>query len=248
MTGKTYSVYNIMDIPVAAITMKEAVDTCIAMQEEPGAHIVATANAEMIMRAQSDKDLAHILQRADLVVPDGAGVLWAGDTLGIKFPERVTGCDLSECLLKEASERDWPVYFLGGAVGVAEEAAHCFMRQHKPFKLAGAHDGYFDSQEEKRIIHAIKESGTRLLLVGMGVPKQEKWLYQHREELGDLVAIGVGGVFNVMAGHLPRAPLWMQKHRLEWLYRLYLEPSRIGRMMALPRFMMAVKKWKKTQR
>ena len=79
----------------------------------------------------------------------------------------------------------------------------------------------------------------------MGVPKQEKWIYEHKQELGNLIAIGVGGVFDVMAGHLKRAPLWMQKHRLEWAYRLFLQPSRITRMVALPKFMLAVKKWKK---
>lgn len=248
MIGNKYSVYSIMDIPVAALTMDEAVETCCQLAQAPGAHLVATANAEMIMLAQDDKGLAHVLNNADLVVPDGAGVLWAGDTLGKKFPERVTGADLSARLLIEAQKNDWPVYFLGGAPGVCQKAAQCFMKDHGAFNLVGAHDGYFDKDEEQRIIQAIRERGTRLLLVGMGVPKQEKWLYEHREELGNLVAMGIGGVFDVMAGNLPRAPMWMQQHRLEWLYRLYLQPSRIGRMVALPRFMMAVKKWKRTQR
>lgn len=108
----------------------------------------------------------------------------------------------------------------------------------------GCHDGYFNAEEEKKIIEDIKKSGAKLLFAGLGVPKQEKWLYAHKEELG-VLAMGIGGVFDVMSGNLKRAPLWMQKHRLEWAYRLYLQPSRIGRMMALPKFMGAVKKWKK---
>ena len=109
----------------------------------------------------------------------------------------------------------------------------------------GCHDGYFDEEEEKRIVKDIRKSGAKLLLVGLGVPKQEKWLYRHKDELGPVLAMGIGGVFDVMSGNLKRAPLWMQKNRLEWAYRLYLQPSRIGRMMAIPKFMMAVKKWKK---
>ncbi len=93
----------------------------------------------------------------------------------------------------------------------------------------------------------IKKSGAKLLFAGLGVPKQEKWLYAHKEELG-VLSMGIGGVFDVMSGNLKRAPLWMQRNRLEWAYRLYLQPSRIGRMMALPKFMRAVGKWKKERR
>ena len=122
-----------------------------------------------------------------------------------------------------------------------------FQKSHGEIRLVGCHDGYFDEEEEKRIIKDIRESGAKLLLVGLGVPKQEKWLYRHKDELGPVLAMGIGGVFDVMSGNLKRAPLWMQKNRLEWAYRLYLQPSRIGRMMAIPKFMMAVKKWKKEQ-
>ena len=139
---------------------------------------------------------------------------------------------------------NWPVYFLGGNPGVAAKAAKKFMEEHGSFSLVGCHDGYFNKEEEKKIIEDIKKSGAKLLFAGLGVPKQEKWLYAHREELG-LLSMGIGGVFDVMSGNLKRAPLWMQRNRLEWAYRLYLQPSRIGRMMALPRFMRAVKKWKK---
>lgn len=99
--------------------------------------------------------------------------------------------------------------------------------------------------EEQKIVEEIKSGGTKVLLCGMGVPKQEKWLWNHKKELGPVLAMGVGGVFDVMAGNLRRAPLWMRNHRLEWAYRLYLQPSRIGRMAAIPKFMLAIKKWKR---
>lgn len=159
----------------------------------------------------------------------------------------MAGADLAEELLKIASEKEWPVYFLGGAPGIAQRAAARFMELHVPFKLAGCHEGYFDSEEEKKIIKDIKKSGAKLLLAGLGVPKQEKWIRDHMDELGVPVSMGIGGVFDVMSGTLPRAPMWMRNHRLEWAYRLYLQPSRIGRMTALPKFMRAVKKWKKEQ-
>ncbi len=240
--------HTIMDIRVYALTMEEVLSWAQDAVSMKKPHMIATANAEMIMTAQQDKELAHILNEADMVVPDGAGVLWAGETLGTPFPERVTGADLSVELLKIAIEKNWKVYFLGGAPGVAKKAADSFMKEHGTFQLVGCHDGYFDEIEEKKIISDIKESGAHLLLVGLGVPKQEKWLFAHRDELGPVLAMGIGGVFDVMSGNLKRAPLWMQKNRLEWAYRLYLQPSRIGRMMAIPRFMRAVKKWKKERR
>ncbi len=236
-----------MDVTVYALTMEEVISWAKEAAAKDAPHLIATANAEMIMQAQSDDELRKILNEADMVVPDGAGVLWAGETLGTPFPERVTGADLSTELLKISKAEGWPVYFLGGAPGVAQKAADTFMKNHGDFLLVGCHDGYFDEKEEKKIIAQIKESGAKLLLVGLGVPKQEKWLYRHKDELGPVLAMGIGGVFDVMSGNLKRAPLWMQRNRLEWAYRLYLQPSRIGRMMAIPRFMNAVKKWKKSR-
>lgn len=236
--------HTILGVRVHAVTMQEAVDAASAMIEACGTHLVATANAEMIMRAQTEDALFDALNTSDLVIPDGAGVLWAGEQLGTPFPERVAGADFAAELLKKAVHTGWPVYFLGAAPGVAMKAARCFMDAHGEFCLAGVHDGYFTDEQECEIIDVIRKSGTRLLLVGMGVPKQELWMKKHKQKLGNLLAIGVGGSFDVMAGTIPRAPLWMQRHRMEWAYRLYQQPGRIGRMMAIPRFMRAVKKWR----
>ena len=239
------SSHEVLDVEIAAVTMEEAVALCASMAESGRPHFIATANAEMLMMAKRDAGLKRILRECDLVLPDGAGILWAGEQLGTPFPERVTGADLSDRLLRLAREKEWPVYFLGGAPGVAREAADRYMEKHGKFLLAGVHDGYFDEEEEKKIIREIRDNGTRLLLVGMGVPKQENWLCRHRDELGPVLGMGIGGVFDIMAGRLTRAPLWMQRHRLEWAYRLFLQPSRIGRMTALPKYMLAVKRWKK---
>lgn len=245
MIDAVKSSHEVLDVEIAAVTMEEAVALCASMAESGRPHFIATANAEMLMMAKRDAGLKRILRECDLVLPDGAGILWAGEQLGTPFPERVTGADLSDRLLCLAREKEWPVYFLGGAPGVAREAADRYMEKHGKFLLAGVHDGYFDEEEEKKIIREIRDNGTRLLLVGMGVPKQENWLCRHRDELGPVLGMGIGGVFDIMAGRLTRAPLWMQRHRLEWAYRLFLQPSRIGRMTALPKYMLAVKRWKK---
>lgn len=247
MIEQVKQAYEVLDVKIAAITMQEAVSYCEEMVETEKSHIVLTANAEMLMLARRHEGLFRCLSEADLVVPDGAGILWAGDVLGTPFPERVTGADLSKRLLTEAAEKHWPVYFLGGAPGVAKTAAENFAATHPGFPIAGTHDGFFDEAEERKILQDIRAAGTKILLVGMGVPKQELWLSQHKEELPGVLAMGVGGVFDIMAGNLQRAPLWMQRHRLEWAYRLWQQPSRIGRMMALPRYMRAVKQWKKAK-
>ena len=238
-------VISILSVPVDVVTMEEAADRVVKMYGEPGLHIVATVNAEMVMHAKGDAELFGILKSADLVIPDGAGVLWAAEQQGQRFPERVTGIDLVTELLRRASRDRTPVYALGAAPGVAAKAlANASDAFESGLVVAGVHSGFFDEEEEARIVADMEESGAKLVLVAMGVPKQEKWIASRLSTLNGAVAIGIGGCLDVMAGHVPRAPKWMQDNRLEWLYRLYKEPSRIGRMAALPRFVAAVKRAK----
>ncbi|KXA69219.1 WecB/TagA/CpsF family glycosyltransferase [Megasphaera sp. BIOML-A1] len=227
--------------------MKEAQTLAFKCIDEGRAASIATANAEMVMRAQSDSELAQILQQADLVVPDGAGVLWAAEQQGKKFKERVTGVDLACSLLQEAAARQTAVYLFGGAPGIAEQAAANMQKRLGTLNVVGTHSGFFSDDEEKKIIEDIGSKGTRILLVALGVPKQEKWIHEHLYELGPCVCMGVGGTFDVLAGKAARAPKWMQENRLEWLYRLLKEPTRFKRMLALPRFVLAVKGSKRSQ-
>ena len=235
------STIDILSIPIWNVTMEEARNLAFKCIDEGRAASIATANAEMVMRAQTDRELAHILQHADLVVPDGAGVLWAAEQQGKKFKERVTGVDLACSLLQEAAARQTPVYLFGGAPGIAEQAAANVQQQIGSLHIAGTHSGFFSADEEKDIIEDIRSQGTRILLVALGVPKQEKWISEHLYELGPCVCMGVGGTFDVLAGKSGRAPKWMQDNRLEWLYRLLKEPTRFKRMLALPKFVAAVK-------
>ena len=144
-------------------------------------------------------------------------------------------------LLQEAAARQTAVYLFGGAPGIAEQAAANVQQQLESLNIVGTHSGFFSADEEQGIIEDIRSKGTRILLVALGVPKQEKWISEHLYELGPCVCMGVGGTFDVLAGKAGRAPKWMQDNRLEWLYRLLKEPTRFKRMLALPKFVAAVK-------
>lgn len=192
------STIDILSIPIWNVTMEEARNLAFKCIDEGRAASIATANAEMVMRAQTDRELAHILQHADLVVPDGAGVLWVAEQQGKKFKERVTGVDLACSLLQEAAARQTAVYLFGGAPGIAEQAAANVQQQLGSLNIVGTHSGFFSADEEQGIIEDIRSRGTRILLVALGVPKQEKWISEHLYELGPCVCMGVGGTFDVL--------------------------------------------------
>ncbi|WP_413779977.1 WecB/TagA/CpsF family glycosyltransferase [Anaeroselena agilis] len=231
---------DVLGVQIDAVTLAEAVRTVEGFIAEGGPHLVATANAEMVMAAGRDRELARILADAALVVPDGAGVVWAARHLGQPVPERVAGFDLAEELLARAATEGWRVFFFGGAPGIAAKASEAAAAKWPGLTVAGVRDGYFAPEEAASIAAAIRASKPHILLAALGVPKQEKWLAAQATTLAVPVSMGVGGTFDVMAGVTRRAPLWMQRAGLEWLYRLGCDPKRIGRMMALPRFVMRV--------
>lgn len=230
---------------IDVVTMKDAVATVKQFILQKKSHIVVTPNAEMIMMANQDKQLAHIINNADLVVPDGAGVVWAARYQGDIMPERVAGYDLVQNLLKEAVNEKYKVYMFGGAPGVAEKAKEIAEERYPGVQIVGTQSGFFKKQDEFEILNAIKTCQPDILLVALGVPRQEKWLHEFKEGLKVPVAIGVGGTFDVMAGLVKRAPLWMQRGNLEWLFRLLSEPKRAIRMLALPHFVIKVMTTKK---
>ena len=232
----------ILGVPVVPYTMDEAVTKLTQDTLQNKRNFVVTANAEIIMIAQDDKEYKTLLsETADLVLPDGAGTVWAGNYLGYSIPERVAGYDLYLRLLEEAATKKLPVYFFGGKPGIAEEAAAEGKRRWPGLNVAGCRNGYFSAEEEADIIESINRSGAAMLFAALGAPKQEKWLAKYREELKPCLLMGIGGSFDVLAGKVQRAPKWMQDARLEWFYRLVKQPSRFGRMLALPKFVIAVR-------
>lgn len=235
---------DILGVQVDALTMAEAVAKAESYMEEKACVMIATANAEMIMRATHDGELKNILNSAAMVVPDGAGTVWAAHHLGYDMPERVAGYDLAQELMRLAPEKKHRIYFFGSAPGVAEKAKKKAEELYPGIEIVGTRHGFFKESEEPQIIEDIRRKAPDLLLAALGVPKQEKWLYTHREELGVPLSIGVGGTLDVMAGVMKRAPYWMQKAKLEWLFRGMLQPKRAGRLMALPKFVLKIHEYK----
>ena len=231
---------DILGVHVDAVTMSQAVERVANLIDAGKPSIVATANAEMLLRATHDAELKDILNAANLVVPDGAGTVWAARHLGKHMPERVAGFDLVQQLMKVAPVKQWKIFLFGSAPTIADKAKSKAEQLYPGIKIVGTRNGYFTADDEPEIVSQIKSSRPDILLAALGVPKQEKWLAKFRDELNVPVSIGVGGTFDVMAGVVKRAPLWMQRARLEWLFRAMLQPSRAGRLVALPKFVLKV--------
>ncbi|MCL5736225.1 MAG: WecB/TagA/CpsF family glycosyltransferase, partial [Actinobacteria bacterium] len=204
--------------------------------ERGGTKIAVSFNPELVIRAERDPGAAEALLQADLCYPDGVGAVWAAGRLGAADAARVPGVDLAQRVLELAVERGLSVYFLGAAEGVVEKAAVRQSERLPGLRIAGTHHGYFSPAEEEKVVGKIRESGARVLLVAMGAPRQEIFMYRHRHELGAGVALGVGGSFDVWAGTVKRAPGWAQRARAEWLYRLLANPRRARRQAALLRY------------
>lgn len=203
-------------------------------------HHICTVNPEFMVMAQSDPLFAMILKRADLCIADGVGLLWAAKRLGKPLSERLTGSDGTIYIAQEAARKGWKLFFLGAAEGVAAEAAEILQREYPRLDIVGTYSGSPAPEEEAAIVEMVNQSGADILLVAYGAPKQDKWIARNSPRLKVKMAMGVGGTFDFIAGRVPRAPEKMQQYGLEWLYRLYKEPWRIGRMLRLPRFVALV--------
>lgn len=230
----------ILGVKIHQVTNESAYNRFLSLMEEPKMSMIVTPNTEIVMMAQQDNELKDILQDADLVIPDGIGLVYASKIHQLGLTERVTGIDTMERMLKYCNNTKKSIYLFGGKPGVAEKAAEKMKETYPNLQIKGIRDGYFKKEEEDKIIDHINEVKPDILLVALGAPKQEKWIYQHRKILNTKVAMGVGGALDVWAGVAKRAPKIFQDLHLEWFYRLMKEPSRIGRMMSLPKFMIKV--------
>jgi len=227
----------ILGIPVHAVTMAETLALIDGYMAEPRLHQIATVNPEFVMAAQNDAEFRRVLAAADLCLPDGVGLLYAARRSGWRLPERVPGSELVYRLAERAAARGWPLFLLGAAPGVAEEAAAILGDRYPGLHIAGTYAGSPDPAEDEAIVRRVNDSGATLLFVAYGAPKQDKWIARNRAMLTSVrVAIGVGGSLDFVTGRSVRAPQWAQDAGLEWLHRLYKEPWRWRRMLALPRF------------
>jgi len=185
-------------------------------------------NVAKIIKMRRDPSLMSAVNNCDLVNIDGVGVLWAMRAAGIKAPERVNGTDLFESLLEWAEQSNVPVFLLGAKVDVLDDLLKVVGNRHPRLDIAGHHHGYFWDDEE-RVVRMIRESGASLLFVAITSPKKEIFINTWKSELGVQFAMGVGGSFDVLAGRVPRAPVWMQRVGLEWFFRVLQDPGRMWR-------------------
>lgn len=203
-------------------------------------HQVVTINPIMMMAGLENEQFMSVLRSAELVIPDGIGVVIASRFVRDPIPQRVAGIDLMQKLLRLGSRRRYRVYFLGSTEDVVEEVVRQVNRRYPGVQVAGYHHGFFGEEEDKQRVQEIRESNPDILFVARGLDTQEPWIGRYKKQLDVPVMMGVGGSFDVMAGKVKRAPVLFQKTGMEWFYRLMKEPSRYKRMLALPKFMWKV--------
>jgi N-acetylglucosaminyldiphosphoundecaprenol N-acetyl-beta-D-mannosaminyltransferase len=215
--------------------MEESLRRCEGFLSGAGARQVITANPLMILAAEKDSDLRTAFDAADLVVPDGAGLVFAAAVKGKRL-SRVPGIELMERLCARAAEKGWRVHFLGAAPGVAEEASRVLSARFPGLTVCGVRHGYFTPAEEAAVVAQVAAAKPDLLFVALATPFQDAWIHRNLGRFGAKLVMGVGGSFDVLSGRLRRAPGWARAVGCEWLFRLVQEPRRAGRMLKLPIF------------
>lgn len=231
---------SILGAPVDKVTMAETMAILEHFVAEKRPHIVVTADASGLAQAQSDPEHLEIVRSADLITPDSIGVMWAAKRQGQPLPERVSGVDLVDRVCALSADKGYRVYFLGAAPGVAELAAEKLRLKHPGCNIVGARHGYFPADSDDLVAQEVATFKPDFLFVAMGIPRQEKFIVATMKTINASVAMGVGGSFDVFSGRTKRAPKMIQKIKMEWAWRLLLNPKKIGKVAALPKFVMMV--------
>jgi N-acetylglucosaminyldiphosphoundecaprenol N-acetyl-beta-D-mannosaminyltransferase len=233
----------ILGIPFAKIRQADAIKKIEIFLAERENHVIVTPNPEGVMLARSNPDFRAALCSADLSLADGTGILLASRWYGKNLPQRVRGVDTIFALFESLSARgeNFTAYFLGGADGVAENAKKNMQEKFPALTVTGFHHGFFSVDESEKIIAEINRLSPDILLVCTGMPRAEIWATANKN-INARATLCLGGTLDVMAGNAKMAPAFVRKIGLEWLYRLAREPSRFWRMLAIPRFVVAVLK------
>lgn len=227
---------NILGAEISMLGIEATVDRIMEMIEQGGTHAVFTPNSEIVMNAYKDKEFCKLLNRADMRTADGIGLVYASRILKKPIAERAAGFDIAMSLVNRMAKSGKSLFLFGSKPGTAERAGDILTERNPGLKIVGCRNGYFKPEETDDIINQINASGADVLFVCLGSPAQEKWIDTNRDKLKVKVMMGLGGSLDAVTGDMPRAPEWWCRHGVEWLYRLLKQPSRIGRMMALPKF------------
>lgn len=225
------------------LTMDEAVTRGMELLQQEGPHYVVTPNPEIVEVCRENPAACAAVNGADLVLPDGIGIIKGARILGTPLKEKTPGIEFAAHLMGKMAERGMSLFLLGAKPGVAEAAAERLGKQYPGLRIAGTHDGYF--QEDGPVVKAISDSGADCVFVCLGAPKQELWMAGNGPATGARLLCGLGGSLDVFAGTVERAPKFWSDHGLEWFYRLCKEPRRLGRMMKLPLFLVHVRQEKR---
>lgn len=243
MSANLASKINVRGVLFDNVNMSETMEKVISLIRSEGFSYMVTPNSEIVQACIEDPSLYKVINSADLVIPDGIGVIYASKILKTPLKEKVAGVEVAEKVIKYAADNGEKIYFLGGGKktqqtdAVHELAAKKLAEKYPGFTAVGR-DGYFGEEETDDIIADINASGAKILFVCLGAPKQEKWIYKNKDKLtGITFAAGLGGSLDVFAGTAKRAPDFYINHNLEWLYRFANNPSRVGRMLKLPKFL-----------
>ncbi len=234
---------NVLGVGFDNLTMQEAVNRAMELVREPGVHSVVTPNPEIVEVCRENPAAREAVNGADLVLPDGVGVIKGAAMLGTPLKEKTPGIEFAAHLMGKMAEEGLSLFLLGAKPGIAQQAAVRLAEQYPGLRIAGTHDGYF--QEDGPVTQAIAASGADCVFVCLGAPRQELWIRENGPATGAHLLCGLGGSLDVFAGAVERAPRFWREHGLEWLYRLCKEPRRIGRMMKLPLFLVHVKQEKR---
>ena len=218
----------VLGVPVFKGTTPEAL-ALVERVAEDGPALVAYVNAHTLNLAHRDRTYFELLRDAPVVLNDGAGLSLAARMQGDRFPENLNGSDFNPAIVELAARRGWSVYFLGAPPGTAEKAAEILGERIPDLKVAGSRDGFFPRAEDAAVAEEISSTGADVVMVAMGNPLQEKWLEANLAATGARLGVGVGAFFDFTAGTVPRAPSWMNRAGIEWVWRLWQEPKRMWR-------------------
>lgn len=232
--------FSVLGVKIDIATIRSAVNDICTNINNGKKTMVVTANPEIIMMCQSDEYYKKAVSSADYIFADGIGVVWAGRHSGHVVPERVTGFDLAQELFKQADIFKYKIFLFGAQEGVAQKVTENIGKKYPNIEFVGYRNGFFSEADTSAIVEQINASAPDILLVALGAPKQEKWIFDNKAVLNCKLFMGIGGCFDIWAGNSKRAPLLFQKTGLEWFYRLCKEPKRFKRMFSIPRFVCSV--------
>ncbi|MFB3814966.1 MAG: WecB/TagA/CpsF family glycosyltransferase [Terriglobales bacterium] len=224
--------FPVLGVNIAAVQVPDVIRCLEEWIAEGRTHFVCVTNVHVVMEAQKDAEFRRLLNAADMCVPDGMPLIWVARQRGLRLSRRVAGPDLFLEFLRATAEKGYSHFFYGGAEGIPEKLVQELRREFPGLRVAGAYSPPFrrlTEQEDAAVVEMINRAAPDVLWVGLGCPKQERWMFEHRDRLKVPVMLGVGQVFDIYAGTLRRAPRWMCEWGLEWFFRLMSEPRRLWR-------------------